>query len=197
MTKALGWFRDFLDTHPDEFLILFIEDYITPEETAEAFERSGILRYTYVHARDEPFPTLRELVESDRRLLVMAENDHGDGEYPWYHDGFELTQETPFDFSSPSELTGPRSCRPNRGDVHSPLFQINHWVEKLPRSPSTAEQVNAFDFALKRARRCASERQLAPSWVAVDYHNKGEVVGVVRVLNQLPRDTEPNYRTTG
>ena len=49
LTKALGWFKDFLDTHPDEVVILFIEDQVSPEDTAEAFEQSGILRYAYEH----------------------------------------------------------------------------------------------------------------------------------------------------
>ena len=34
-----------MQTHPDEFLVIFIEDVVSPEETAEAFERSGLLRY--------------------------------------------------------------------------------------------------------------------------------------------------------
>ncbi len=41
LTQALGWFKEFLDTHPDEVVVLFIEDDVSPEDTAKAFEESG------------------------------------------------------------------------------------------------------------------------------------------------------------
>ena len=82
MTKVLGWVKSFLDTHPDEVVILFVEDYVSPEQTADAFEQSGILRYAYEHRAGQPFPTLRRMIEEDKRLFVMAEKDNGDGKYP-------------------------------------------------------------------------------------------------------------------
>jgi hypothetical protein len=58
--------REFLDTHPDEFLIMVIEDYIDPEDVEAAFKDSGLVRYAYAHERDTAFPTMRELIESDK-----------------------------------------------------------------------------------------------------------------------------------
>ena len=79
LTETLGDVRKFLDTHPDEFLIMVIEDYIDPEDVEKAFRDSGLVRYAYVHERNTPFPTLRELIQQDKRILVMAENDNGGG----------------------------------------------------------------------------------------------------------------------
>jgi len=194
LVKALGWVRKFLETHPDEVLILFIEDKVSPEDTKKAFEEAGLVRYAYVHKRGAPFPTLREMINADRRLFVMAEVDSGGGLIPWYHQGFDLAQETPYTFNSAAELASPASCVPNRGDVGNPLFQLNHWVEKLPRSPATASKVNAFDFLLERARRCGEVRGLLPNLVAVDYYDRGDLFGATRVLNALPRDAQPTYR---
>jgi hypothetical protein len=198
MTKELGWFKSFLDTHPDEVVILFVEDYVSPEETAAAFEKSGILRYAYVHRTGQPFPTLRQMIEADRRLFVMAEKDNGDGKYPWYHAGFELAQETPYTFHNAKELADPEeSCIGNRGIPANPLFQLNNWVESLPRSPDTAAKVNDFEFLKRRALECDRRRGLLSNIIAVDYYNEGDVVEVSRVLNSLPRDKEPTYRETG
>jgi hypothetical protein len=196
MVKTLDWFRDFLQSHPDEFLVLFIEDKVSPTDTATAFEKSGILPYAYIHKPGEAFPTLRELIESDKRLLVMAEVDSGGGAIPWYHQGFELAMETPYTFHSADELESPASCVKNRGGVGKPLFQLNHWVEKLPRSPSTAEKVNDLDFLLDRVRRCRKLRNGAlTNIVAVDYYNKGDVVDAAEALNGLPPEEKPSYRT--
>ena len=197
MGKTLGWFRDFLQTHPDEFVILFIEDKVSPTDIATAFEKSDILPYAYIHKPDEPFPTMRELIEADKRLFVMAEVDAGSGAIPWYHQGFELAMETPYTFTSAEELASPAGCVKNRGGTGKPLFQLNHWVEKLPRSPSTAEKVNGFDFLVRRARLCQQLRNDAlPNIVAVDYYNKGDVVDVTEALNGVPPDTKPSYRNT-
>jgi hypothetical protein len=197
LTNALTEVREFLDTHPNEFLIIVIEDYVAPEDVETAFHDSGLVRYAYVHDRNAPFPTLRELIESDKRMLVMAEKDNGGGAIPWYHDGFELMQETPYTFKSADELRASQSCKPNRGTGDSPLFQLNHWVEKVPRSPDLGAQVNSYDFLLDRARECRRRRGLLPNLVAVDFYDEGDVFEVARKLNRLPRDAEPQVRETG
>jgi hypothetical protein len=197
LTQPLTDVREFLDTHPDEFLVVVIEDYVAPEDIKTAFEDSGLVRFAYVHERDTPFPTLRELIRADKRILVMAENDNGGGSIPWYHDGFELMQETPYTFGSADELRDAKSCQPNRGTAHSPLFQLNHWVEKLPRSPDLGAEVNAYDFLLERARQCRRKRGLVPNLVAVDFYDEGDVFEAARKLNRLPRKAEPQVRETG
>ena len=197
LTKTLTDVREFLDTHPDEFLIMVIEDYIDPEDVKAAFVDSGLVRYAYVHETGSPFPTLRELIQSDKRILVMAENDNGDGSIPWYHDGFELMQETPYTFKSADELRAAASCEPNRGGTDNPLFQFNHWVEKLPRSPDLGAQVNAYDFLIERARECRRRRGLAPNLIAVDFYDEGDLFEASRKLNRLPRDAKPQVRETG
>jgi hypothetical protein len=197
MTQVLGWFKDFLDTHPDELLVLFIEDKVSPSDTAKAFEKSGILHYAYIHKPGKPFPTMRELIEKDKRLFVMAEVDFGRGAIPWYHEGFRLAMETPYTFTAAEELQPPESCVPNRGGTGKALFQINHWVEKLPRSPKLAEQVNDRAFLLKRARACERERGALPGIVAVDHYDKGHVLEVTAAINGIPEGTEPEYRESG
>ena len=197
MQEELGWFREFLDTHPDEVIVLFVEDKVSPEDTAEEFKRAGLLDYVYTHGRGEPLPTLREMIDTDRRLFVMAEENGGDPAIPWYHDGFELAQETPYTFNKPEQLADYEfSCQPNRGDGSSPVFQLNHWIESIPRSPAKARVVNDFAFLEARARECQRRRGLLPTLLAVDFYNEGAADRVARVLNGLGPDEEPSYRTT-
>jgi hypothetical protein len=194
LVQALGWVREFLETHPDEVLILFVEDKVSPEDTADAFEKAGLIPYAHVHKAGSPFPTLRQMIQSDKRLFVMAEVDNGGGSIPWYHQGFDLAQETPYTFRAARELASPEGCMPNRGEIDNPLFQLNHWVEKLPRSPATAEIVNSFGFLTARATLCGGQRGLVPNLVAVDYYDRGDLLEATRVINGLPRDAQPTYR---
>ena len=171
---ALTVMREFLDKNTGEVLIIFIEDEITGEDTGEAFEQSGLIKYVYTHPGG-PFPTLREMIESDERVLVMSEKAGGSPD--WYHPGFELTQETHFRAESPEEM----NCAPNRGQTDSPLFQLNHFIS--PVSVSFAETVNEYDFFLNRALQCQEERGLMPNIVAVNYYRTGDLIDVVDALN--------------
>jgi hypothetical protein len=184
LVDGLREIREFLDRNPDEFVILFVQDETEPKDTAAVFDRAGLTRYAHVHERDEPWPDLRELIASDERLLVLAESDARNTP-PWYHDGFELTQETPYTFHSLEELEPPRSCRANRGSPNSPLFLLNHWIERVNPSPGLAAKVNDRDLLVRRGRRCARKRGLLPNIVAVDFYDEGDLLGAVDVLNGL------------
>ena len=180
--------RRFLDENPDEFVTLFIQDAVSPQDTAAAFDRAGLTRYVHTHRRDEPWPQLSELIAADERLLVLVEEEGGGDAPPWYHDGFELTQETPYAFKSPDDLKPPRSCRTNRGSPNSPLFLINHWVERVNPSPGLSEIVNERPRIVRRARRCARRRGLVPNIIAVDFYDEGGVLEAVEVLNGVSSD---------
>lgn len=180
LVAMLEGVRGFLVSHPGEVLVFVIEDYVSPADIAAAFSASGLERYVYRGAAAPPWPTLRELIDSDQRILVLGENDTRG--VPWYHPAFEVVQETPYKFESPAEF----SCAPNRGGTSGPLFQVNHWIETLPApKPSNAAIVNAHDFLLARARACQKQRGRLPNLLAVDFARTGDVVGVVAELNGL------------
>jgi hypothetical protein len=196
LDTALGGIDRWMIAHPDEFLVIFIEDAISPEETAAAFEKSGLLDYAYIPDGTEPPPTLGELIGSDRRLLVMAENDSGGGRFPWYQQGFDLVQETPYTFHTVKEIESPQSCRPNRGSPSNPLFQMNSWIETIPRDPDLAGRIDAHEPLLDRARTCTKLRGLKPNLIPVDFYERGDVLGVANRLNGLPSGAQPSVRTS-
>jgi hypothetical protein len=172
--------RQFLVSHPGEVLVFVIEDYVTPADIEAAFRESGLERFVYRGAPKPPWPTLRELVDTDQRVLVLGENDTAG--VPWYHRAFEVVQETPYKFETKERF----SCEPNRGGTAGPLFQVNHWIETLPApKPSNAAIVNAHDFLLARARKCQQQRGKLPNILAVDFAMTGDVVGVAAELNGL------------
>jgi hypothetical protein len=140
------------------------------------------MEYVYTGSSRGPFPTLRELIESNQRLIVMAE--HHTGELPWYHQAFEMMQETPYTFHTPEEF----SCKPNRGDASSPLLLINQWIETTPAPrPSNAKLVNTETALLARAQECQRVRGKAPNVIAVDFAATGDVVRAAAVLNGLKK----------
>ena len=189
LSSALRDVRVFLLSNPGEVVLVINQDEgVPPSAIARAFKQAGLLDLVD-RGPLGPFPTLRQMIDSGQRLVVMAENDAGD--VPWYHLAYAHgLQETPFRFRTAAELTDdselPASCRRNRGPSSAPLFLVNHWVDTtpLPRA-SRADVVNARDVLLKRARTCERIRRRLPNLVAVDFYRRGDVLGVVRALNGL------------
>jgi hypothetical protein len=164
--------------HPEEVLILSIEDDTEAEDTAALLRDSGLIREVYRGPARPPWPTLRELIERNERVLVLIENEPGDE--PWMHKQSEVAQETPYHFGTAAELGAPDSCRPNRGGTTGSLLLVNHWVDTSPAPRTTiAAEVNAPSFLKPRLARCRAERGLVANVVAVDFYRQGDVVGTL------------------
>jgi hypothetical protein len=179
LTESLAQIRDFLVANPGEILIIVIQDEgVAPQDIAKGFEESGLIDFVYRGPAQPPWPTLRQMAESDQRVLVMAENNSAG--VPWYHPAFDVMQETPYTFHDTTEF----SEAPNRGGTGGSLLLMNHWIETTPMAkPSNAEVVNAYDFLLRRAQLCQKMRGRLPNLVAVDFYATGDLMRVVQTLN--------------
>jgi len=169
--------REFLVQRPEEVLVLVLEDYVTPPEIAAAFDATGLTEFVY-QGPAEPWPTLRDMVAANRRVIVFLES--GATGVPWMRPTLGTIQETPYDFKTPADF----SCAPNRGGTTGSLFQINHFITTVPAPKiANAESVNARDLLLARARKCAKERGHIPNIIAVDFWQSGDLIAVVDELN--------------
>ena len=180
LDEQLELFRNFLDANSSEVVLLFVEPYVPVSEMKRALERTGLLAQAAQLDRDEPLPTLGELVSADTRLVVLAEEDGGS--QPWYLDGFSFAQDTPLGASRPSQLR----CRRSRGGADSPLYLINHWIPPFPPSVRRNELI-AGSFLRRRLESCQRRRRLVPNLVAVDFHERSGVVEVADALNARRR----------
>ena len=144
---------------------------------ARTFEAAGLVEYLHTQVLGEPWPTLLEMIDSGRRLVVMAEKDTGG--IPWYHDAFTYIQETPYTF----EDVGDFNCSSNRGLPDSPLFMINHWV--TPALAQAADSANSASVLNQRIADCREERGLTPNILGIDFYARGDTLDVVAALNGL------------
>jgi len=183
LRKALDDVYEFLVSHPQEVIVMVIQDEgVTPQDVAAQFAASGLDALVYRGPAEPPWPTLREMAESDQRVVVMAENNSSG--VPWYHQAFEVMQETPYTFHDTTQF----SEAPNRGGTTGSLLLMNHWIETAPMpKPSNAAMVNAYDFLLRRARRFQRTRGHLPNFVAVDFYATGDLMRVVQTLNDVRR----------
>jgi hypothetical protein len=181
--------RDFLVTHPEEVVVVINQDYVTPADLVGAVNDAGLGSFVSDAGADGDWPTLREMIDSGRRLVFLAENHAGAA--PWYRLVYRtLTEETPFHFGRVALLNDsanvPASCRPNRGPKGAPLFLVNHWIstDPVPR-PSDASKVNAYGPLLRRVQECARIRDHVANLVAINFYKRGDAFRVVDTMNRV------------
>ena len=178
MSDALTVYRDWLDDHPGELLVLLVEASVPAWAVQRQFRRAGLLDRIARLRRDQPLPTLGTLLDRGRRLVVLGERDTGD--LPWYLEAFDWIQDTPLGPGATS------ACGRSRGEPDSPIFMLNHWVDDFPPRPSANARVNSDDAIVARAERCEQRRSLRLSFIAVDHYDRGGVVAAAEELNSRP-----------
>ena len=189
LSSVLDDLHDFLVANPNEVVVVINQDYVTPSDFVAAVDRAGLGSLAYRGPVDGSWPTLREMIDRDQRVVFLAENHAGGA--PWYRLAYGgITEETPYTFTKIGQLNDaaelPASCRANRGSAGSPIFLVNHWISTDPvPQPSDATKVNAYAPLLARMRECQRLRRHMPNLVAVNFYRRGDVFGVVDALNGI------------
>jgi hypothetical protein len=132
------------------------------------------------------WPSLRGMVvpanedakENPRRLIVMSEKHPG--VYPWLLGAYDVSQETPFTFTSIPQFT----CKANRGGNDKSFFIVNHWLRPNgPPDPVAAGKVNSQKTLTARLQDCIATRGQLPNAVAVDFTAVGDLYKTVNRFN--------------
>ena len=180
LVDGLVIIRDFLDRNRGEVVTIIFEAHADADRHLEAFDEADLL--DRVHGQDpaQPWPTLRELIDADRRLVVLTD-DAGVGAYGWYMDVWAHAWETHY----AAETTADFSCDINRGDAGNRLFIFNHFLTDTWPVPEEAPVTNANPFLIDRARECMTASGRLPNFVTVDFHSDGDLFEAVRMLNGL------------
>jgi hypothetical protein len=175
--RELGTIAAFLREHPDQVLILVVEDYVPPSTIEQAFAAAQLTRYVATLKLTAPLPTLGELIKDGHRLVVFAEVNGGSP--AWYMPAFSFVQDTPLGAVHPGQL----SCARYRGEADSPILLLNHWIPPFPPSPTINTQIGRAIFLRARILRCTAERHTSGAIVAVDFYQRTAVVQVAQELN--------------
>jgi hypothetical protein len=173
--------KAWMDAHPRDVVTVFIQDATTPKDTAAVFERASLTDMAYVHAPGTAWPTLQEMIDSGKRLLVLMENEGGGADYPYLQQGFDLVQDTGYTYADVADF----DCALNRGAGDAPLFMVNHWLSSFTALVSNAQKANTAEVLGDRVRTCRDERGRIPNFVAVNWYDQGDLLAVVDELNGL------------
>ncbi len=169
----------FLDANAGEVLTIIFETNVADADLDEVLRASGIAERAFVHAPGAPWPTLQELIDTDKRVVIFVEK--GGGTPPYLHPAFTgNVWDTPYSFEKKEDF----SCRLNRGKAGDPLFLVNHWIGPVPKI-DFARDVNGEAVLGARVEECTKEAGRAPTFVGVDFYEVGDLFSVVKKANGL------------
>jgi Short repeat of unknown function (DUF308) len=180
LTETLAAMRTFLRAHPSTVLTMILENYVTDEDLQRSFAATDTEGYAATLRRGEPLPTLRELLDDGKRLVVFTE-EPPTGSVPWLNDAFTFIQDTPLGSRSAERLA--TRCARYRGTADSPFLMLNNWVERFPPSLTANRPALTKAFLNARIARCAKARGVPVSMIAVDHYEQGDLIQVARDVN--------------
>ncbi|MEV8593703.1 phospholipase [Streptomyces sp. NPDC052012] len=194
---------DFLEAHPDQFVTVFLEDYVDPgvlrAELARVDGLSDVLyRPDRTGVREHGWPTLAELAAAGHRLLILTDRSRAADEAAGLtRDSFgvmyqrEWTVENHWSMGS-GVGTSDWSCYSRWYDAGTnvpltrtepgfrPLFVMNHFRDVPMASTAATDNAKLAD----RARRfCQPAARKKPNYLAVDRYDLGDPASAVAALN--------------
>lgn len=194
---------DFLKAHPDQFVTVFLEDYVDPGvlrgELARVNGLSDVLyRPDRTGVRQNGWPRMADLTAAGQRLLIFTDHSRSADETAGLtRDSFgvmyqrEWTVENYWsmgsgagssDWSCYSRWYGADTNIPltRTEGAFRPLFVMNHFRDTTVTATATTDNTKLAD----RARRfCQPAARAKPTFLAVDRYDLGDTASAVTSLN--------------
>jgi len=168
----------FLNKTPRAVITIIFESYVDGQLVRKAFRDAGLLDSLHHQKPSAPWPTLRQMVAADRRLVVMTDRDGG--RWPGYHDVWKHCWETHFSVKRVEDF----NFRRNRGRAANRLLILNHFLTRPTASVALARQSNARAILKPRVEICHQQTGRRPHFVVVDFYDVGEAAKVVAAFNR-------------
>jgi hypothetical protein len=188
----------FLDKHPRDLLLIPIQVNNEVDGPVSLWEFYNILQAVpgltdrmYQHNETQYWPTMRELIDNDQRIILFVYNADVICRYPGtcppgFHDWFLYASETTYDFDSVDDIQNTAlSCPYDRGDQgYNDFYAINAFVSDPLPSKASSQVINQQDFLLAHLETCESIVGRNASVIFVDFWEEGDVVDLVQTHNQ-------------
>ena len=173
--------RLFLEQHPNEVVTLIFECYISANEMDTVFTNSGLKPYLHEQLLGSPWPTLQNMIDVGKNLVVLTDVDDAGPGQGWYHYMWDHCVETHYSANSRLDF----SCDYNRGDSSNALFILNHFVTSIVGTGlfDSSAAVNSNPYLLNRSNECMSITGKLPNFLTVDFYEAGDVFATKDLLN--------------
>ena len=183
----LGNLKSEMNKKEREIVTLLIENYVKPEHLKSIFDDVGLSEMMYLHEIDKEWPTLIEMINIEKRLVIFWEQS-ADSEHPYFHDFLTHSWTTNYADDDTSSM----NCEKLRGDVNQNVFHMNNWLKNQAglSDPNRASEANEVNFIIDRAIECVEKHGKRPTFIAVDWWEEGDVIEAAERVNLMVLDSD-------
>ena len=126
MESYLNVVRDFLVANEHEVILMAIEGGVETERLDSIYGYTRPEYMMYDHTWGTQWPTLAEMIETNKRLVVLSDN--GDAEsFNGIHGLWHYTVDVNYDIQNASEF----DCTYDRGNPNGLFYQLNHFITNI------------------------------------------------------------------
>ncbi|GAB7335629.1 hypothetical protein MBLNU13_g07952t2 [Cladosporium sp. NU13] len=192
--------KQWLDENRYEVITIILgnEDFIDPGNYTAPFTNAGMLDYLYIPPTQpmdlEGWPTLADMIISDKRVVAMLAYDANQQKIPWLLDIWSYQWQTPFSPTDPSfPCTVQRPPGQARGVSQKRLYLANHnlnvaialsygssgdiLVPDVVQLNSTNANDTVYGSAQLAVEHCTEDWGRPPNFLLIDYYNRGNFNG--------------------
>ena len=193
--ELLSELHEKMNSSTRDVVTLLFEVYVPYSHISHVLNMSGLMERVHTQTLNEPWPTLGEMVENGKNLVIFVESAP-DENYPYLHSFTVHGWTTNYAERAPEDM----NCDVLRGDSSQPVWHMNNWLalESGLTDYVRAPIVNDYDFLLNRSLECWQAHGTRPTFIAVDWWTDGDAVNVSRTLNAMDHwsDEVPLLATT-
>ncbi|MGD9931797.1 MAG: LamG-like jellyroll fold domain-containing protein [Mangrovibacterium sp.] len=170
--------KDFLDHHPDRILTLFLDFNVNVTELAVLIEESGIHTYLFEYQEKFGWPTLKEMVDTGKRLVIFGMQEHRNSP-DWLHFVWDHAVEPYYSVLEAPVFIGEFL----KGDPKNNLLIYNDY--NLPRKPDIPDDAyfntSQNPYLIEHIKNVWTNTGKTPNFVMLDRFENW----ITQVLYQL------------
>lgn len=170
--------KQFMEDNPREVVTLHIEGSASVSRMSDVFQSVGLSTYFHEQTLGQPWPTLGELIESGKRIILFT-NRNNNSEVAGFHHSWSFMVEHDYQAERLSDF----DCEWGRGDENGGLYLFNHFITRLTPQPDSARVINAYDKLMGRINECLSFHGRQPTFIHLDFYEYGDALQVADELN--------------
>ncbi len=184
LRPTLNLIKEFLDKDTTEILSIIFQNGIDNGRIAAELDSAGLTPYCLAQPKDSAWPTLAQMVATNHRLVIFVEVDKGT-QLPHILSAWDYIFDTPWNTQTIEAM----DTKVGRGKPGHGLFLLNNWISKGKPNRKKGRMVNNEAFLLNRLSLCAQNLKRVPNFIGVNFYSEGDVIKVVKMLNEGLRDT--------
>lgn len=200
LVATLTEIRKWMEGNRRELVWIIVENGppVRTQDIDNVVKASGIDRMLVQLTPGGQLPTLGELINADKRLLLHIVPLPAPFP-PYMHPEFDWISETPFEQYSESAWT----CAMDRPRNQArPFVLVNHWIYETvlgfgvaDSNPTRVAATNSFQKMKDHINKCRSIRRQFVNFLNIDWYDNSEIFRVAADINQVPFVPKPSTNT--